>query len=146
MQHERNSACYQPVKHYGGKTMTQNFGILAIPPDTSELTKHLVPRLMRTALEGAYDIHCENCERRQRALACFLVMCNFLAGVNESDDIVDRLSEEAKAYIEQSREGLREIEAMAAVRGMTPDQPLKTAASDLELRSEQIPPDPPTEH
>jgi len=145
MQHERNSACYQPVKHYGGKTMTQN-GILAIPPDTSELTKHLVPRLMRTALEGAYDIHCENCERRQRALACFLVMCNFLAGVNDSDDIVDRLSEEAKAYIEQSREGLREIEAMAAVRGMTPDQPLKTAASDLELRSEQIPPDPPTEH
>jgi len=146
MQHERNSACYQPVKHYGGKTMTQNFGILAIPPDTSELTKHLVPRLMRTALEGAYDIHCENCERRQRALACFLVMCNFLAGVNDSDDIVDRLSEEAKAYTEQSREGLREIEAMAAVRGMTPDQPLKTAASDLELRSEQIPPDPPTEH
>ena len=146
MQHERNSACYQPVKHYGGKTMTQNFGILAIPPDTSELTKHLVPRLMRTALEGAYDIHCENCERRQRALACFLVMCNFLAGVNDSDDIVDRLSEEAKAYIEQSREGLREIEAMAAARGMTPDQLLKTAASDLELRSEQSPPDPPTEH
>jgi hypothetical protein len=35
---------------------------------------------------------------------------------------------------------------MAAPRGMTPDQLLKIAASDLELRSEQIPPDPPTEH
>jgi hypothetical protein len=91
--------------------MTQNVGILAIPPDASGLTKHLVPRLMRTALEGAYDTHCENCERRQRALACFLVMCSFLATVTDSDDIVDHLSEEAKAYIEQSREGLREIEA-----------------------------------
>jgi len=125
--------------------MTQ-IGILAIPPDASELTKHLVPRLMRTALEGAYDIHCENCEGRQRALACFLVMCNFLAAVPDSDDIVDHLSEDAKAYIEQSRERLREIEAMAAARGMAPDQLLKTAASDLEPRSERIPPDPPTEH
>jgi hypothetical protein len=96
--------------------MTQNVGILAIPPDASELTKHLVPRLMRTALEGAYDTHCENCERRQRALACFLVMCSFLATVTDSDDIVDRLSEEAKAYIEQSREGLGEIKAMADAR------------------------------
>jgi hypothetical protein len=79
--------------------MTQNFVILAMPPNAPELTKHLVPRLMRTALEGAYDIHCENCEHRHRALACFLVMCNFLAAVPDSDDIVDRLSEDAKAYI-----------------------------------------------
>jgi hypothetical protein len=117
--------------------MTQNFGILAIPPNASELAKHLVPRLMRTALEGTYDIDCENCERRQRALACLLVMCHFLAAVADSDDFVDHLSEDAKAY-------MREIEAMAAARGMAPDQLLKTAASDLELRSEQIPPDPPT--
>ena len=123
--------------------MKQNHGVVAMPADAPELVKQLTRPIMRAALDGDFEVHCVNCERLQRAQACFLVMCSLLATVNNPGEIIDDLSKAAKVYVEQNCAGLREIEAMISASGMTPEELLEAAASDLDL--EEIPPEP-TEH